>query len=442
MKRKFKALSLFLTLSLSTALVFTGCGNTNNSSGNDDKSVAADSDSVVTLKLLHRWTQEPDSTFFNEVAAEYEKVNPNVKIDVQSISNDPFKEKIKVVLGTDEAPDVFFTWPGDFTNRFIRADKIYDLTDELAKDGWGDTFVEAQVEPFKYKDKVYGVPYRLDGKVFVYNKKIFDEVGVSAPNTWDEFIEVCEKIKAAGITPISYGNVAQWASTHYLGTLNQKEVPNDVTLKDYDPESGEFTDPGYVRALEKYSKIISYCNADTNSIKHSEARVNFINEQSAMMFVEIIEFPEIDRAAEEGFEYGVFKFPDIADAKGGNNHLTGYPEGFVVSANTKHPKEAVDFLKFLTGKEMGVKEAEDLGFINGIKNVVGKGVVTDSIYDTTQIVLNAEGMTNWLDSALHAKVGNVYMVNAQKLADGAITPEQFMKEVQEAAKEVRAEMGK
>ena len=75
---------------------------------------------------------------------------------------------------------------------------------------------------------VYGIPFRLDCKLFFYNTQIFEENGLTAPTTWDELIQVCETLKAAGITPIAYGNLEPWSASHYIGTLNQICVPDDV----------------------------------------------------------------------------------------------------------------------------------------------------------------------------------------------------------------------
>jgi len=404
-------------------------------------SISACAADKVEIKFLHRWTQEPYSTFFNEVAADFEKLNPDITVDVQAISNDPFKEKIKIVLGSDQAPDVFFTWPGEFTNRFIRAGQIYDLTSEMGQNGWKDTFVYSQLEPFVYNGKIYGTPYRLDGKVFVYNTKIFKEVGVEVPENYKELVNVCKEIKDAGITPIGFGNIADWAVSHYIGTLNQKCVPDEVRLKDIEPDKGEFTHPGYVQALEKYVELVPYFNKNSNAINHDEARAALFTGTVAMMYLEIVEIPEIESSAPEEFKnnYSVFPLPPVVGGLGDQSYLTGYPEGFVVSANTKYPKEAVAFLKYLTGKEVGKKEAKELGFINGIKNVVEKGEVIDSIYDTTQIVLNTEQMVNWLDSSLHAKIWSIYGPELQKLTDGSTTPEKAMENVRKAAEKVRSE---
>ena len=394
----------------------------------------------VQLKFLHRWTQEPYYSFFEEVAADFEKLNPNVKVDVQAISNDPFKEKIKIILGTEQGPDVFFSWPGEFTNRFIRAGQVYDLTDVMEQ-GWKDDFVYSQLEPFIYKGKIYGSPFRLDAKVFVYNTKIFREVGVAIPETFEDLLRVCAELKQAGITPIAFGNQAPWAVSHYIGTLNQKCVPDQIRLTDIQPEKGTFTHPGYVEALKKYQQLVPYFNQNANAIKHDEARINLFNGKAAMMYLEIVEIPEIERSAPEEFKanYGIFKFPVIEDGLGDQDYLTGYPEGFVVSANTKHPAEAIAFLKYLTGKEVGKKEAQELGFINGIKNVVDKGEVKDSIYDSTQIILEAKSLVNWLDSSLHAKIWSVYGPELQKLTDNMTTPEKIMQQIVKTAERVRSE---
>jgi len=396
---------------------------------------------TVTIKFLHRWTQEPDRSFFEEVVKEFEKQNPNVKVEVQTVANDPFKEKIKVILGTKDAPDVFFSWPGEFTNRFIRAGNILDITSYMLKDGSMFDYVGSQLIPFIYDGALYGLPYRLDGKVFVYNKEIFKEAGIDhPPATIGEFMDDLEKLAALGMAPIAFGNIRPWAVSHYIAAVNQKSVPEDIWEIDVDPAVGTWSDPGYVEALKIYSDLIPYFNDYTNAISHDDARAGFMQGQHAMMYVEIVEIPEIEREGPEGFldKIGVFPFP-ATDGPGNQSYLVGYPEGFVVSSNTKHPEEAVAFLKFLTGREMGRLELEMLGWFNGIKNLVSPEEVKPIIYETTQLILDSNKMVNWLDSSLHAKIWSVYSVELQKLTDQITTPAKVMEEVQKIASEVRKE---
>ena len=398
-------------------------------------------DEKVEIKFLHRWTQYMD--YFEEVVKQFEEANPNIDVQMQAISNDPFKEKIKIVLGTDEAPDVFFTWPGEFTNRFIRAEKVLDITPYLEEDGWLETYIPSQIEPFIYEGDYYGAPFRLDGKAFYYNKVLFEEAGIEkAPETFDEFIEACQKLEAIGVTPIAFGNIRPWAVSHFIGTLNQKMVTDETRFTDLDPAKGTWTDPGYVAALEKYVEMIPYFNDFSNALSHDEARATFFNGDAAMMYLEIVETPDLEADANEELKenWGAFVFPAIPEGKGDQDYLTGYPEGFVVSGTTQHPEEAVEFLKFLTGKTAGKLEVNMLGWINGIKNVVGpEDNVSQGVLDTVALVLNAEEMVNWLDSSLHAKVWDAYSAQLQMLTDGFTTPEKVMEAVQKAADEVRKE---
>jgi len=394
---------------------------------------------TVNLKFLHRWTQDPDKSFFEEVVNEFEALHPNIKIDIQTVANDPFKEKIKVMLGTKDAPDVFFTWPGEFTNRFIRAGNVLDLTPYMLKDGSMFDYVGSQLIPFVYDGALYGLPYRLDGKVFVYNKEIFKKAGIeNPPATFDEFLEDLEKIAKLGMDPIAFGNERPWAVSHYIAAVNQKSVPEDIWLKETDPAIGTWAHPGYVKALEIYADLVPYFNDYANAIKHDQARVAFMQGRNAMMYIEIIEIPEISRSGPEGFmdKIGIFPFP-ATDGPGNQSYLVGYPEGFVVSSNSQHPEEAVAFLKFLTGKDMGRLELKRLGWFNGYKNIVSPEEVSPIIYETTQLILNSEKMVNWLDSSLHPKIWSIYSVELQKLTDQITTPQKVMDAVKKVATEVR-----
>jgi raffinose/stachyose/melibiose transport system substrate-binding protein len=257
---------------------------------------------TVNLKLLHRWTQEPDKSFFEEVVKEFEAMHPDVNVDIQTVSNDSFKEKITVMLGTADAPDIFFTWPGEFTNRFIRAGRVMDITSYMLEDGSMFEYVGSQLIPFVYQGALYGLPYRLDGKVFVYNKEMFAKAGIDkAPETLDEFMEDLEKLAALGMKPIAFGNERPWAVSHYIAALNQKSVPEDVWEKDIDPAVGTWSHPGYVEALHIYEDLVPYFNDYTNALKHDQARVAFMQGQHAMMYLEIVEIPEIGRNGPEGF---------------------------------------------------------------------------------------------------------------------------------------------
>ena len=446
MKKNIWKKTLSLAMAGITALSLTACGGGNSETAapagqGDSKQTTAESaqaegeQNVITF--MHRFPDEPYNTFINTKLAEYEQMHPDIKFNIISAQNQEYKEKIKIVVGSEDTPDIFFSWVGDFTERFIREDLILDLTPYLEADPeWKDSFIESQLEQYVNADGMqYGIPFRLDCKLFFYNKAIFDEHNLTVPTTWDEFINVCETLKAAGITPISFGNQEPWSASHYIGTLNQICVPDEVREKDYNPKTGEFTDPGYVEALQYYQQILQYTNDNPNGVKPDMGRTNFIMEQSAMYYAELIEIPYI-KADNAEMEFGMFNFPKIEGAKGNQDILTGVPEGFVVSSKTKYPDECVEFLKWFLGKEVGTQMCQEIGWFNAAKGTT-EGLTDQALLDGYNAVMEAKAMSAWLDNALYSTVCDEYLTSVSALTGGDITPEQAMENIQAKAKEAQ-----
>ncbi len=125
-----------------------------------------------------------------------------------------------------------------------------------------------------YEGRFYGTPYRIDGKVFMYNRLLFEEAGVDfVPETWEEFFVACEKLNKAGITPISSvtNNPGPFPTISELSIRSQfPKMYGSKTLI----LQRHLGSPGYVEALKKFTQLIPYFNQFPNAIKHAEARAN------------------------------------------------------------------------------------------------------------------------------------------------------------------------
>lgn len=412
-------------------LLLTGCSN----------SSSGDAEGKTVLKFLHKWPQPEYAPYFEEVVKEFEAQNPDIKIDMEAIADEPIKDKLRVILGGNEVPDIMFSWSGEFARKFVRAGAALDLTPYLEEDtAWKDSFIPASLQPFSSDDKNYGIPLRFNGKFFVYNKEIFDKYNLQAPQTWDEFMNVLETLKQGGETPIILGNESPWAAIHYLTGLNQKMVAQDVRMNDYNPRSGEFTDPGYVKAMEMFAELNQkgYLMDNVNSSSHDMAKQYFFTGEGAIMYVELEEFQNVEDSLSAN--WGFFQMPAISEGKGNQNYITGAPDGFIVSSKTEHPEEAIKFLKFLTSKENAIKLAEQIGWPSPIDGATNPDTALQQVVEGVDTMKQAEGMAEWLDTDVHAKVADVYLANIQLLLDGTKSPEEIIKEVQAVAKEVQSEV--
>ncbi|MDQ0971566.1 raffinose/stachyose/melibiose transport system substrate-binding protein [Neobacillus niacini] len=429
---KIKA-KLLLVAMLALSLFVAGCSSS--SSTNEEES------GKVVLKFLHKWPQPEFAPYFEEVVKEFEKQNPDIKIKMEAIADEPIKDKLRVILGGNEVPDIMFSWSGEFARKFVRADAALDLTPYLNEDAaWKDSFIPASLQPFSADGKNYGIPLRFNGKFFIYNKEIFEKYNLEAPKTWDEFLDVLETLKKGGETPIILGNQSPWAAIHYLTGLNQKMVSQDIRMKDYNPGSGEFTDSGYVKAMEMFADLNKkgYLMKDANSSSHDMAKQLFFAGKGAIFYVELEEFADADKNMKGN--WGFFPMPSIEDGNGSQNYITGAPDGFIVSSKTKHPEEAIKFLKFLTSKESALKLVEQIGWPSPIDGATNPDTALKEVAEGVDFMKQAEGMAEWLDTDVHAKVADVYLTNIQLLLDGSKSPEAIIKEVQDVAKQVQSEV--
>jgi len=449
-----RLLALGLTAAMSASLAACGSstdvsngtksGNETTSGTNADSNAANASDTsgndVKTIKFFHRFPEDPANSFIEEKIAEYEAAHPDIDIVVTSAQNQPFKEKIKTVVGTAEEPDIYYSWAGEFSERFIRENLILDLTPYLEKDSeWKDSLIESQMVNYTTSDgMVYGIPFRLDGKVFAYNRDIFEKLGLEIPKTWDEFLSVLETIKADGTyTPLAEGNQDQWPGAHYIGTLNQMLVADDVRASDFEPTTSLFTDPGYVKALDDFKQLVPYMNIGVNGMTHDMARQLFTTGQAAICYIELVEITNIYQETEgTDFNWGMFMFPTV-EGNGNPDILTGEPEGFVISANTKYPDECVAFLKWFLGPEVGAQQAESVGWFNASKGVADN-LTDEGLKEAYNLIINAEKMGPWFDASLYSTVCEEYLRQISDVINGDVTSEEAMAKIQATAKEAKS----
>jgi raffinose/stachyose/melibiose transport system substrate-binding protein len=395
----------------------------------------------VQVKFLHKWPQPEYKPYFDEVIAAFEAENAGIDIVDEAVADEPIKDKLRILMGSSSQPDIFFSWCGEFANKFIRANAVLDITPYLDENGgeWRSSIMKAGLEPFALGGKNYGVPLRINCKYFVYNKEIFAEYNLTPPETWDQLLAVCETLKKNGVTPIAFGDQIPWAACHYMTGLNQKLVPDDVRQKDYNFKTGEFTDPGYVKALEMFKELNDkgYFNEFVNSTTHNMAQQSWLVGAAAIHFLELEEFVTIAQDFDPA-GWGFFPMPEIAGGAGFKNYIIGAPDGFLVSANTQHPKEAVAFLKYLLNDENAAKMVKQLGWPSPIIGAVNANTAPDYLVAGMAGMEAADGMALWLDTDIHIKISDIYLPGFQEILDGTITPQEIMKKIQAVAKEVQS----
>ncbi|HHT15618.1 MAG TPA: extracellular solute-binding protein [Clostridiales bacterium] len=395
--------------------------------------ITASAEEKIKLTFFHRWPNEPKGPYMDEVIRKFEEAYPNIDIVViDPVLNDSYKEKIRVLIGSSDIPDVFMSWSGSFGANLVKSGRVLPLDDMIAANPeWSGKIIDSQWGPFQYDGKQYGIPWSMDGKVFYYNKTVFVELGLQEPDTWDEFITVLKTLQENGYPhPISAGFQAEWAVSHYLGAMVQRRVDPDVVTKDYALE-GDFTDQGYVDTLNSFLELKEYMNEDPNSVDHSFARNLFIDGESVLCLMQLAEIKRVEDGAD--FEYSFFDMPALPGGLGDPDELEGAPEGMMISAECEHPEAAAEFVRFFISEENGALMTKMTGELSCVEGAVNPDSVSTPIQlDAVELIKKASGTTLWQDNAVDATVASAFMKGGQLLYTGDKTAEQVMEDVRAA----------
>ena len=249
------------------------------------------------------------------------------------------------------APDIAFLWNGIYHMESVWQGYVEPLND-LIPQGLLESSNATTLSIFEgkqYRLGWYAVPM-----LWVYNKQMFEKAGLdpeSPPQTWDAFLDACDKLKGAGITPITGGlKDGPWGEWWMGQGLSQNlQSPADAIALFVGDLN--WTDPQYYEQWSRLEEVwkAGYINEDINSIDLYPGIDLFGAGKGAMT---LIVGPLVaDIQSKLGAEnVGVMVFPVW-----GQGAMAGKPirdtQGLGISSQSDYKEEAADFLQFLHSEE-------------------------------------------------------------------------------------------
>lgn len=347
-KRLIKLLST-ICITIMAGSVLTGCGGSS-AGGNDTKS--ANSNEKITLTFGSHQSGLPTSGVVQELAKQFES-ETGIKIDFQISPDAQWRDLLKVKLDSGEAPDIFCA-DADPLNLVTRVNPE-KYVEDVSKEEWVSRMDPNVIPSVSYNDKVYGITF--PGKkmyFYVYNKEIFEKLGLKVPTTYEEFKNVCQKIKDSGVTPIFEGTQNGWHQVLPLfetGAMYQEKHPeiysklnkNEVDL-DAVPELATI-----ISQLKEFADLGFYGdNYLSNSVEN--AKEAMANGKAAMFIAESAwrnevkgDFPDFDTN-----KLGIFVMPWADNQAIGVNPASN---AYFINKNGKHVDAALKFFQFLAKPE-------------------------------------------------------------------------------------------
>ncbi|HIU76192.1 MAG TPA: sugar ABC transporter substrate-binding protein, partial [Candidatus Pelethocola excrementipullorum] len=370
-----KMVSILLAASM-FASVLAGCGGNGGpsnveSSGQGSESKGDDGDQVTIS--FYSWWADAEQQMGNALIEAFEKEHPNIKVEPTYIAESDYLSKLNTLVAADNMPDVYYLneyLVTDWGISGVSAD-INPLFDEIGvnpEDIWLETALH------KSDDNLYGINYGSTTIAFYYNKKMFEEAGITPPKsdatdpwTWEEYVDAAIKLTKDinGNTPadedFDYDSCTQFGTTmtgswiYWLPVL----YAAGTSIADDAGEKLEITSQTAKDALQAIADLSSVHQCAptvgvTDSV-FSDTSAMLMNGQLGMFIGGTF---LLGNFTAENYDVGIAQIPTMNGAKPSN---MVWSAAYAMSAKSKHPKEAAQFLEFMADFDNSVKESKESG---------------------------------------------------------------------------------
>ena len=305
------------------------------------------SNGTVTLTLWHNYGTGGNAVATKNLVAAFEKQNRNIKINVVSQPGGNYFQLLQAAWIAHTAPDISVQWTGLFDTKYEKQLlnlKGYFTAAELNKiDGakWASS-------NFNPAQGLLVIPLENQFYIGFYNKALFKKAGItSVPTDWSQLFATCSKLKAKGITPIVYGADPQAIGPNPYPYYDLSYIAAGLwspsQLKGLYTGQTPWTTPALAQQISTWASMPKKGCTNSDVLTKTNILGAFMQGQAAMIIDGNWDTATLQKAM--GSNVAPFLPPFTSNPQRGVVQYSG--DGFAVSKQSSHQKEAVQFLKFL-----------------------------------------------------------------------------------------------
>ncbi|MBO5060530.1 MAG: carbohydrate ABC transporter substrate-binding protein [Clostridia bacterium] len=365
-----------------------------------------------------------------KVADGYEELHPDIHIELLPQAVETYQDWIKSRLVSDDLPDIQSNHGTNLTTQY-NAGMILNITDMLNSESpyekgrlWKECFDKRHLNNNTAKEYKY-IPFFGTSLGVYYNKTIYDELNLQVPDTWDEFMANCEAIENAGKLPIAFMaqkfDACSWIKWEIAGGLFARKhlsdpdinINGDLSVSSYEAYRATLTgeldftkDVEYQEEYREYVKylreFLQYCGGFPG-FEESVAKAMFLSGEAAHIHTGSWDVQGIMKNEGIDFEVGIFQFPRFTEANTPyvGKRISNLSEQSIAITKSVYKEEgkleaAVDFLRYLTSKEVYQQFINDTAQIPVVKDIAyveGTEVFKIDGYSHDELLLKTEGDT-------------------------------------------------
>jgi putative bacterial extracellular solute-binding protein len=434
--RKLLAAALSVAMGMSLAACGGGSSKpaeetTKSAESGADKAESGDTKLNADIEYWSSWSEtEAQADALREAADEFMKANPGVKInftfngrDNRNLVGSAVSAGTKVTMMDANADNIKSMW----------SEMTMDLTpyfEESYESTGGEKYVDRIMPSMSglsaklFDGKYSYFPYAPQAFMIFCNKNIFDDCGITKyPETWTEFMDACEKIKAKGYTPVTTDS---GYATSWVGYYMSRLMGNDEVAKlSNDPSA--WSNPKVLEAAKAIEDMAKkgYFDPVIETNTYPNAQQSMVINEKIAMYINGTWLPnEVKESTPDDFKWGSFAFPTVEG--GVDDQTSGCYSSYGIAINKDATEEEA---KAAAAFGVYVTTAFDQKFSDMANAIpVGvDGVWPDSLKDAQQVISK---YTNRYPSQtaliLNSNSKQIIADACLKLMGGSITAEEFV----------------
>jgi raffinose/stachyose/melibiose transport system substrate-binding protein len=356
-----KKFTLFISIVLVLSMLLAACqtATTTPTQAPVEPSKAAEPTVAVampqTLIVWDQFYRDVESKVMDTLNSEFEAAHTGVKIERVVKNLDDLKVTEKLALSEADGPDVAQVNQGrSDMGALVQANLLLPLNDYYTKLGW-DKIVTSSIasrNSFTADGKtmgsgnIYGVSPTAEVVGVYYNKTLFKKNGWTTPTTFDEFMSLLATIKAAGVTPISFGSLDGWPAIHEFSAIQHLLVsPEYINNLVYGMNDVSFDTPENQQAAQLLLEIAKagYFTDGYAGIGYDDSNKTFKSGEGAMTITGSWLASELIAGTDQ--EFGFFLLPGMNGKAGMAIGGVGIP--FSIRQGTSKADLAAEYLTWM-----------------------------------------------------------------------------------------------
>jgi multiple sugar transport system substrate-binding protein len=373
---------LFLILIMG---LLSGCSDSKDASAEPKKT----KDGRVIIDFWTFWGSETRRPIIEKIIDDYNASQDEVFVKHTFLPWGDIWTKNLAAIAAGNPPDVIINDINSVAHR-AKNEQAMNLSDYIKDDSFKEKFYPELWKTVEYKGDPYAVPFNTDTRLLFYNKTAFKEAGLDPnkpPKTWDELEEYAKKLdKKNGDKYERIGFYPLWGSFGPESWMANADNGKGYIDQDGNVQVATKEKIDALNWVKGWNDRIGIENINAYKAEFGSEQANpFIAGKVAMM-VDVGTFYTQIRDFGKGMDFGVAPIPAVSE----NDKNWSAGGGFVaeIPKGSNSPKEAFDFIQYLTGAQAqthwATKNFDNVANIEASENAMNKLKGTDQeVYKAT-----------------------------------------------------------